>query len=64
MYVRYIPTIRMSPWAKLITRITPKMSVRPMPMSAYTPPIRMPLMRDCRNTAMGAASSWIQKGAP
>jgi len=48
----------MSPWAKLMTRITPKMSVRPMPMSAYTPPIRMPLMRDCMKTAMAVQVSW------
>ena len=32
--VAYIPTITSSPWAKLITRITPKISVSPMPVSA------------------------------
>jgi hypothetical protein len=31
-----------------MTRMTPKMIVRPMPMSAYTPPIRIPLTSDCR----------------
>ena len=32
--VTYMPTITRSPCAKLMTRMTPKMSVRPMPMSA------------------------------
>ena len=32
--VTYIPTITRSPWAKLITRITPKIRVRPIPIRA------------------------------
>ena len=32
--VTYMPTITSSPWAKLMTRMTPKISVRPMPISA------------------------------
>ena len=32
--VQYIPTITSSPCAKLITRMTPKISVSPMPVSA------------------------------
>ena len=32
--VAYMPSMSRSPWAKLMTRITPKMIVRPMPMSA------------------------------
>src|ERR1035438_1850572 len=49
--------MRMSPWAKLMTRITPKMSVSPIPMRAYTPPMRMPLRRDCMKTAMAVQVS-------
>ena len=33
-YVTYIPTMSRSPCAKLMTRITPKMSVSPMPTRA------------------------------
>ena len=32
--VRYIPSMSRSPWAKLMTRITPKMMVSPIPTSA------------------------------
>src|SRR5665213_1215625 len=35
-------TARKSPWAKLMTRITPKIRFRPHAISAYTPPSRMP----------------------
>ena len=44
-YVAYMPSIKRSPWAKLITRITPKIMVKPMPIRAYTPPINMPLTK-------------------
>ena len=47
-----MPSISSSPWAKLITRMTPKMIVRPIPISAYTPPIRMPLIRDWRKISI------------
>lgn len=39
----YMPTIRNSPWAKLTTRTTPKIRVRPMLMMAYAPPSSRPL---------------------
>jgi len=32
--VRYMPRARNSPWAKLITRMTPKTRLRPMPTMA------------------------------
>ena len=33
-YVTYMPSIMKSPWAKLTTRMTPKISASPMLMSA------------------------------
>jgi hypothetical protein len=37
--------IKNSPWAKLITRTTPKMRVSPILMRAYMPPRSNPLMK-------------------
>ena len=42
-----MPHTIMSPWAKLTTRITPKISVRPTAIRLYTPPNRSPLSSPC-----------------
>src|SRR5690349_15386250 len=34
-----------APWATLTTRMIPKASVRPLAISAYTPPVRSPRMQ-------------------
>ena len=52
---RYIPHTIMSPWAKLTTRMTPKISVRPTAMRLYTPPKSSPLSRLCP-TRVGSTS--------
>src|SRR4051812_22277343 len=68
--VTYIPTITSSPCAKLITRITPKISVSPMPVSAYTPPIRIPLRTDCSSSIQdssrqtGVRRTWSSRPRP
>src|ERR671939_1608905 len=48
-----------SPWAKLMTRITPKIRDRPAASSAYTPPSSRPSRTYCRRwvTAAAACSS-------
>jgi hypothetical protein len=38
-----MPSIRKSPWAKLMIFMTPKIRVRPRAISAKTPPISRPL---------------------
>src|SRR5208282_283102 len=45
-----MPTIRKSPWAKLITRIEPKMMPSPTHISAYVPPTRMPALSAWRKS--------------
>ena len=42
-----MPIIRKSPWAKLMTFMTPQMRVRPMATSAYTDPIKRLLTICC-----------------
>src|ERR1700733_473333 len=37
-----------TPWAMLMMSSTPKMSVRPTAMRAYTPPTRIPTTISCR----------------
>jgi hypothetical protein len=44
----YIPSIRNSPWAKFTMSITPKMSVSPTAMRAYTSPMSRPERTVCR----------------
>src|SRR6201987_4915222 len=39
----------MTPWAMLMMSMTPKISVRPAAMSAYTPPVRTPSTIACRS---------------
>src|SRR5262249_39831968 len=51
------PSIMKSPWAKLTTRMTPKISARPMLIRAYTPPTSRPVATywtsSARTTAAG-----------
>lgn|SRR5690606_2951411 len=48
-YVTYMPSIMRAPWAKLMIPITPKMSVSPMAMMLYIPPINRPSINDWMN---------------
>jgi hypothetical protein len=43
-----MPSIIRAPWAKLITFITPKMSVSPIATKPYTPPINNPSRSVCK----------------
>src|SRR5271165_6636576 len=45
-----MPTIRKSPWAKLITRIEPKMMPSPTHIRAYVLPTRMPALSAWRKS--------------
>src|SRR5881394_1369074 len=57
MYVAYMPTIRNAPCAKLTMRITPKISAMPMPISAYSEPVRRPLSTACRARSVNSMTS-------
>jgi hypothetical protein len=46
-----MPHTIMSPWAKLITRMTPKMRVSPTAIRLMTPPNRRPLSRPCATSS-------------
>src|SRR5688572_27046094 len=41
---RYMPTTIISPWAKLTTRMTPKITDRPSAISPYTMPVSRPMI--------------------
>ena len=57
-YAMYAPTIRNAPCATLITFITPKISVKPAAMRAYTPPFKQTEESDLyQHTAMASASN-------
>jgi hypothetical protein len=47
------PMMMKAPWAMLMMRITPKITVKPEARRAYTPPTRMPRMRVCTNMVIG-----------
>lgn len=44
----YILIINRAPWAKLITRMMPKMRLSPMAITAYSPPTRIPATNEYR----------------
>src|SRR5712672_1559411 len=46
-----------APWATLTTRITPNASVRPLDISAYTPPVRRPRMHAWMKRCTGSSST-------
>src|SRR5262249_57131384 len=50
------PSIMKSPWAKLTTRMTPKISARPMLIRAYTPPTSRPVATYWTSSAMTTAA--------
>src|SRR5512134_3458646 len=57
----YIATIINCPWARLMIPMTPMMSVMPIPIRAYNPPLRTPATRVWRKTSMeppGAVDVW------
>src|SRR5664279_212289 len=58
LWLAYAPSTISAPWATLTTRMTPKARVRPLAMSAYTPPVRRPRMhawmRRCTGEGPGA----------
>src|SRR5215471_9899091 len=47
-----MPSIMKSPWAKLITRMTPKIRPSPTHIRPYTAPIRSPAVRACRKLSI------------
>src|SRR3990170_900341 len=53
----YIATIISCPWARLMIPMTPMMSVMPIPIRAYSPPLRMPATRVWRKTSMETPGS-------
>src|SRR4051794_25304683 len=63
-YVRNAPTMRNAPCATLMTPITPKISVSPDAISAYTPPIRSPRMIAWTNSVMVASPGCRPSGTP
>src|SRR3954451_8366973 len=63
-YVRNAATMRNAPCATLITFITPKISVSPEAISAYTPPIRSPRMMAWTNSVMVVSPDCRPSGAP
>ncbi len=50
--VTYIATIINCPWARLMIPMTPMMRVIPIPIRAYSPPLRTPATRVCRKTSI------------
>src|SRR4051794_25772016 len=56
--------MRNAPCATLMTPITPKISVSPEAISAYTPPIRSPRMIAWTNSVMVASPAGRPGGAP
>src|ERR1700685_1862092 len=50
-----------TPWAMLMISRTPKISVRPTAMRAYTPPTRIPTMISCRISCAINTPSWSVK---
>ena len=50
--LRYAPSTTSAPWPTLMIRMTPKISVRPDAMSAYTPPVRTPSTADSRTRSI------------
>src|SRR4030067_1047712 len=53
----YIATIISCPWARLMIPMTPMMSVMPIPIRAYSPPLRTPATRVWRKTSMETPGS-------
>src|SRR3990172_5476115 len=53
----YIATIINCPWARLMIPMTPMMSVMPIPIRAYSPPLRTPATRVWRKTSMETPGS-------
>ena len=52
--VTYIASIINCPWARLMIPMTPMMRVIPIPIRAYSPPLRIPATRVCRKTSMAS----------
>src|SRR5581483_10468637 len=59
-----MPSIRKSPWAKLITRIEPKMMPSPMHISAEALPTRMPAARAWRKSTSEKGMADDRRSAP
>src|SRR3990172_9416016 len=53
----YIATIISCPWARLMIPMTPMMSVMPIPIRAYSPPLSTPATRVWRKTSMETPGS-------
>ena len=52
--VTYIASIINCPWARLMIPMTPMIRVIPIPIRAYSPPLRIPATRVCRKTSMAS----------
>src|SRR5690606_24461538 len=55
-----MPSIMKSPCAKLITRMTPKISVRPTQRRPYVVPVRRPAVSDWRKFSMSCGASTLR----
>ena len=60
--VTYIASIINCPWARLMIPITPMIRVIPIPIRAYSPPLRTPATRVCRKTSI--PSPWCVRRMP